>query len=204
MFSLLALPLFRLWQRAGPPALHVAGTHIVARGGWVLMVALWFGALEAIFRPGWPGSLNLVDDWANFTVHLCCFMFGHLPAPTDGLSTPHYAPLTAATYLLMHAPLSIWSRWALSVAISWAAVALITWVSRLLPPLRWFFGIRAPDARPEQSRMDARVIRVGAPSGRDSAGPPAMRPVARAPSAVTHSLERHRHRAHQGVAHRRV
>ncbi len=230
VFSLLALPLFRLWQLAGTPTLRVAGMPVVARNCWVLVVALWFGALEAIFRPGWPGSLNLVDDWANFTVYLSYFVFGYL-AGADGrlvdavernrhaalalgllafaarmacyqwlpvgagyqgpnmlaqalrgiaswglvlaaigygrahlnssghawgvardLSFPlyllHYAPLTAATYWLLDAPLGIWSRWALSVAISWTAVALITWVSRFLPPLRWFFGIRPPAAKP--------------------------------------------------------
>ena len=57
----------------------------------------------------------------------------------------HYAPLTAATYLLLDSGLGIWSRWALSVLLSWASVALCTFVFRFVPTLRSLFGIRAPD-----------------------------------------------------------
>ena len=227
-FSMLALPLFSRWLRVGVPTLRAAGTPLVARGGWVLAPALWFGALEATFRPGWPGFQNLINDWANFTVYLSYFLFGYLGGAdgrlaeaaqrnrhaalalgllafiarlacyrwlpvADGyqlfnvlaqalrgiaswglvvaaigygrahlnsaghawgiardLSFPlyllHFAPLTAATFLLLQVPLGIWPRWALSVAIAWATVALCTWLFRFVPPLRSFFGIRAQGA----------------------------------------------------------
>lgn len=227
-FSLLALPLFRFWQRAGTPTLRAAGIPRLTHGAWILLPALWFGVLEAIFRPGWPGFQNLVADWANFTVYLSYFVFGYL-AGADGrlvesarcnrhaalalgllafgarlacyrwlpvgsgyegfnvlaqalrgiaswglvvaaigygrahlnsggrpwgivrdLSFPlyllHFVPLTAATFLLLHAPLGIWSRWSISVIVAWTTVALCTWAFRFVPPLRWFFGIRAPAA----------------------------------------------------------
>jgi glucans biosynthesis protein C len=192
----------------------------------ILLPALWTGFLEALFRPGWPGALNLINDWAIFTVSLSFFLAGYLAgsvpelmqaiekhrldvlilglaaflarittyrvvAVPDGynaanivaqalrgiaayglvlatigygqhylnepsrilgiardLSFPlyilHYAPLTAATYLLLNSGLSIWTRWLLAVAASWSFVALFTFLARLVPPVRIFFGIRQP------------------------------------------------------------
>jgi hypothetical protein len=77
------------------------------------------------------------------------------PSPALGiardLSFPlyllHYAPLTAATYLLLNSGLSIWTRWLLAVAASWTFVALFTFLARLLPLVRGFFGIRQPAVR---------------------------------------------------------
>jgi hypothetical protein len=57
----------------------------------------------------------------------------------------HYAPLTAATYLLLNSGLSIWTRWTLAVAVSWTSVALFTFLARFVAPLRSFFGIRPPE-----------------------------------------------------------
>jgi hypothetical protein len=56
----------------------------------------------------------------------------------------HYVPVTAATYLLLNSGLSIWPRWILAVAASWAFVALFTFVARYIPVVRDFFGIRQP------------------------------------------------------------
>jgi glucan biosynthesis protein C len=56
----------------------------------------------------------------------------------------HYAPLTAATYLLLNSGLSIWIRWTLAVAASWSFVALFTFLARFLPLVRRFFSIRQP------------------------------------------------------------
>jgi hypothetical protein len=44
----------------------------------ILLPALWTGLLEALFRPGWPGSMNLVNDWAYFTVFLSFFFIGYI------------------------------------------------------------------------------------------------------------------------------
>ena len=62
----------------------------------------------------------------------------------------HYAPLTAATYLLLHSGLSIWTRWILAVAVSWIFVAFFTFLARFIPPVRGFFGIRQPAVRTRQ------------------------------------------------------
>jgi len=215
VFSVISLPVFG--RRKQPASMQSL---------WVLAPALWIGALEAVFRPGWPGFQNLVDDWANFTVYLSFFVLGHLagnsPQLTEAaerwrlaalalglvayaarmscyawlpvgsgyqafnmlaqflrglaawwlvmaaigfgrrhltasgwslgiardLSFPlyvlHFAPLTAATYGLLHSPFGIWPRWALAVALSWAAVAACTVVFRFVPPLRDLLGIRPP------------------------------------------------------------
>jgi glucans biosynthesis protein C len=59
----------------------------------------------------------------------------------------HFAPLCGATYLLLGSGLSIWARWGISVAASWATVAVFIAAARYVPPLRGFFGIRAPKPR---------------------------------------------------------
>jgi glucan biosynthesis protein C len=56
----------------------------------------------------------------------------------------HYAPLTAATFVLLGSGLGIWPRWALSVLLSWATVALCTYVFRFIPPIRSLLRIKAP------------------------------------------------------------
>ena len=78
VFSAIALPLFGRWQRTGSPTLRVSETPGAALAACILAPALWVGALEAVFRPGWPGFQNLVNDWANFTVYLSLFVFGYL------------------------------------------------------------------------------------------------------------------------------
>jgi peptidoglycan/LPS O-acetylase OafA/YrhL len=226
VFSALALPLFLAIQRKGNASCILTIARRFAAMPFIFLPALWMGLLEALFRPGWPGSLNLINDWAIFTVSLSFFIAGfiissvpellqaiekyrqgalHLgataflarsmvywlvPVP-DGynvanivaqafrgiaaygfvlaamgygqrylnkpgrmlgiardLSLPlyilHYAPLTAATYLLLNSGLSIWIRWILAVAASWSFVALFTFLARFVPPVRSFFRIRQP------------------------------------------------------------
>src|SRR5512145_1816954 len=38
---------------------------------------VFFGTIS-IIRPGWPGSMNLVNDWAYFTVFLSFFFIGYV------------------------------------------------------------------------------------------------------------------------------
>lgn len=226
VFSALALPLFLAIQRKGQmsPVLSVARRF--AGMPLILLPALWTGLLDALFRPGWPGSLNLVNDWAVFTLNLSFFVAGYIMgsvpellqavekhrlaalvlgvtaflarmatyrvvAVPDGYNTAniiaqafrgiaayglvlavmgygqrylngqdsllgvardlsfplyilHYAPLTAATYLLLNSGLSIWARWLLAVAAAWGFVALFTFLARFIPTVRDFFGIRQP------------------------------------------------------------
>ena len=54
----------------------------------------------------------------------------------------HFAPLSAATYLLLGTSLGVWARWAISVGASWATVATFTYVARFVPLVRGVLGIR--------------------------------------------------------------
>jgi hypothetical protein len=51
----------------------------------ILLPAFWTGFLEALFRPGWPGSLNLINDWAVFTMSLSFFLAGYIVASVPEL-----------------------------------------------------------------------------------------------------------------------
>jgi glucan biosynthesis protein C len=226
VFSALALPLFLSILRKGEGSRFLSVARRFTAMPLILLPALWTGFLEALFRPGWPGSLNLINDWAVFTVSFSFFLMGYVAgsvpellqaiekhrravlilglaafltrlatyrvvAVPDGynaanivaqgfrgiaayglvmaaigygqrylnapnrmlgisrdLSFPlyilHYAPLTAATYLLLNSSLSIWTRWILAVAASWSFVALFTFLARFVPPLRGLFSIRQP------------------------------------------------------------
>ncbi len=226
VFSALLLPLFLSIRRKGEASRIIYIARRFARMPLILLPALWTGLLEALFRPGWPGSMNLVNDWAYFTVFLSFFFLGYIAGSVpellqafekyrlaalilgvaafacriavyavvtvpDGynaanivthafrgiaayglvmaamgyaqrylnsqgrllgiardLSFPlyflHYAPLTAATYLLLNSGLSVWTRWILAVAASWSFVALFTFLARFVPFVRRFFGIRQP------------------------------------------------------------
>jgi len=225
-FSALALPLFLSIQRKGEASCILSVARCFTAMPLMLIPALWTGFLEALFRPGWPGSFNPLNDWAIFTVYLSFFLAGYIAASVpellqaiekhrlaalilgvvaflarmetyrvvavpDGynaaniiaqafrgiaayglvlaaigygqrylngqnkllgiardLSFPlyilHYAPVTAATYLLLNTGLSIWTKWFLIVATSWSFVAMFTFLARYVPLVRNFFGIRQP------------------------------------------------------------
>ncbi len=226
VFSALVLPLFLSIRRMGEGSHFLSVARRFAALPLFLLLAVWTGLLEALFRPGWPGALNFVSDWAVLTVNLSFFLAGYvagsLPellqaiekhrraalilglaaflarmttygvvAVPDGynaaniiaqafrgiaayglvmaavgygqrylnrpgrmlaiasdLSFPlyilHYAPVTAATYLLLNSGLSIWVRFILAVAASWGFVALFTFLARFVPLVREFFSIRPP------------------------------------------------------------
>lgn len=51
----------------------------------ILLPALWTGLLEGMFRPGWPGSLNLYNDWAIFSVSFSFFLAGYVAGSVPDL-----------------------------------------------------------------------------------------------------------------------
>ena len=77
VFSILAMPLLLAVKRRGQSSRFIAAARRLAGGALVLIPALWIALLEAVFRPGWPGFQNLVNDWANFTVYLSFFILGY-------------------------------------------------------------------------------------------------------------------------------
>ncbi len=85
VFSALALPLFSAVGRKGESSRLVSLAGKLAGGAGILLPALWIGILEAVFRPGWPGFQNLVNDWANFTVYLSFFILGFFAVKSAAL-----------------------------------------------------------------------------------------------------------------------
>ena len=78
VFSVIALPIFLSIRRKGEGSRILTAARRFAAMPLFLLPALWTGFLEGIFRPGWPGSMNLVSDWAYLTVFLSFFLMGYL------------------------------------------------------------------------------------------------------------------------------
>jgi hypothetical protein len=77
VFSLIALPLFISFRQKGEGSRTLSIARHFSAMPLMLLPALWTGLLEGVFRPGWPGSLNLVSDWAYLTVFFSFFLMGY-------------------------------------------------------------------------------------------------------------------------------
>jgi len=78
VFSAMALPLFLAIRRKGEASRVLSVARRFAGLPMILFPAFWTGFLEALFRPGWPGSFSLVNDWAIFTLNLSFFLAGYI------------------------------------------------------------------------------------------------------------------------------
>jgi hypothetical protein len=78
VFSAIALPLFLSIRQKGESSRILSTARRFAVMPLILLPALWTGLLEGLFRPGWPGFQNLVNDWANFTIYFSFFLAGYL------------------------------------------------------------------------------------------------------------------------------
>ena len=84
VFSALALPLFLYIRQKGEEARFISIVRRFATAclstamPLILLPALWTGLLEAALRPGWPGSFNLYNDWAVFTLNFSFFLAGYI------------------------------------------------------------------------------------------------------------------------------
>ncbi len=78
VFSVIALPLFLAIQNKGVNSRILSVARRFSERSWILLPALWIALLEGIFRPGWPGSLNLVSDWAITSISFSFFLFGYV------------------------------------------------------------------------------------------------------------------------------
>lgn len=76
-FSLIALPLLLyLKQKASQGLISLA--MFLEKPGAIFLLALPLALIEAALRPKWSGFQNLYDDWANFFLYLCYFIYGYL------------------------------------------------------------------------------------------------------------------------------
>lgn len=84
VFSALALPLFLAVRQKGDKSRVLSIAHRFATSASaatapiILLPALWTGFVEALLRPGWPGSFNVYNDWAIFTLNFSFFFAGYI------------------------------------------------------------------------------------------------------------------------------
>ena len=74
-YVLLLLPLMLWWRRARPQ---------LRAGAWILALALPLGINEALLKPIFPQSFNLVSDWYIFIHYLLLTVFGFALASSEG------------------------------------------------------------------------------------------------------------------------
>lgn len=80
-FSLLTLPLFSALRKV-----KISGKLKGLDGNTYLFLPLFpLLFFELLLRPGWPGTLNLYSDWANFLNYLLFYISGYLLASSPNL-----------------------------------------------------------------------------------------------------------------------
>jgi glucan biosynthesis protein C len=75
VYVLLLMPLLLWWRRARPA---------IRPGIWIYILALPLGLNEALLKPQFPESHNLVSDWYTFDHYLLLTMYGFALASTPG------------------------------------------------------------------------------------------------------------------------
>jgi glucan biosynthesis protein C len=76
VYALLLLPLM-LWWRKRRPALRP--------GAWLLLLALPLGVNEALLKPHFPETHNLISDWYIFIHYLLLTLYGFVLASSTGI-----------------------------------------------------------------------------------------------------------------------
>jgi glucan biosynthesis protein C len=75
VYVLLLLPLMSWWRRARP---------VIRPGAWLYTLALPLGINEALLKPLFPESHNLVSDWYTFNHYLLLTVYGFALATMPG------------------------------------------------------------------------------------------------------------------------
>lgn len=78
VFSFIALPLFLFLKRERGQRWINRIAKFSERPGAILLLGIPMATIEDTMRPFWPGSMNLYDDWANFFLFSCYFIYGYL------------------------------------------------------------------------------------------------------------------------------
>ena len=76
LYSLIFVPLFAWWQRRGT---------VWQPGFWVYLLALPLGVSEALLRPYFPESHDLLDDWWTIVHYALLFVYGFVLCRTPGM-----------------------------------------------------------------------------------------------------------------------
>jgi hypothetical protein len=122
---------FSLRKRSGPQFLGERCNR--------LLLPLFLGTVLIVSIQSWLRALSFGRFSGGYKEGRMLGIAGDLSFP---LYILHYAPLTAATYLLLNTGLSFRTRWFIAVVASWSFVAVFTFLSRFIPPVRDFFSIR--------------------------------------------------------------
>jgi peptidoglycan/LPS O-acetylase OafA/YrhL len=74
-YVLLLMPLLLWWRRAKP---------VIRPGAWIFALALPLGLNEALLKPIFPETHNLVSDWYTFNHYLLLTIYGFVLASIQG------------------------------------------------------------------------------------------------------------------------
>lgn len=77
VYSLMLVPVFAWWQKRPRGKLQP--------GAWVYALALPLGINEALLKPYFPESHNLVNDWWNFNHYALLFVYGFVLCSVPGV-----------------------------------------------------------------------------------------------------------------------
>ncbi len=97
VFSMLCIPLFKKLKDGN----NLKKTALFLSEGKNILIPFLFVMLAELFlRPFFPGTLNLVSDWANFIVYLSVFIFGFIFAYDGGIQEKFAGLTKIATTLV--------------------------------------------------------------------------------------------------------
>jgi len=123
-FTMLALPLFLTLKRDEPQKFLAR----ISRDSYLLLPLALMLPLECLFRPGWPGFLNLYNDWANFSFFLLFFISGYLLAASPHLFVKlktRWVALVATGLFFYAAKLALWNLFSFAYGYNMGTIAAI-------------------------------------------------------------------------------
>jgi surface polysaccharide O-acyltransferase-like enzyme len=117
-FSLITLPLFKFFKREKISKIlkNLDGCK------YVFLPVILLAIFECLLRPGWPGTLNLYSDWANFINYLLFYIFGFLLSASPNLMdrlkrlNPY---LTGAGFLFFAVKIILWKSIPINFGYNW-------------------------------------------------------------------------------------
>jgi len=78
VFSMILLPLFIKMNSEKIKNKIIRKSAVLEKGAALYILALPIIITETLLRPSFPGNLNLISDWANFSLYIILFFYGYL------------------------------------------------------------------------------------------------------------------------------